>query len=578
MGKDCQCAQETDKMLNKSTYDFAALLRVVIVALLLAAVFNCFAYYVTPQHYIAQNVITVTNILIVLGVVLTCRTVFMGTCCLPDLQLTATQIQSIHATRNTAAEGRILNNRMVYAKRLSEALQIPTVSYDAHDPTQPAIDYEQFVKIRVFIEVNYPLVHKHLTRELINTHSLVFHWKSTAPTAAQLKPYCLTAHLDVVPTPDEGKWTHPPFSGHIDEEYIWGRGAIDDKQNVFSILEAIEDILQHNPEFTPSRDIYLAFGSDEEISGWNGAAKIAEYFLEKLGPNCFEALFDEGLFIMDGVMPGHKKPIAFVCIAEKGAVDLELTVEVDPGHASTPPHESAIGILSKAVTAIETNPMPPQFDGVTQNIFESVRGGFTGALKFVMCNLWLFAPILAKILAAGQHTATMVKTTAAVTIFKAGNKINVLPGTASVCINHRIHPNDTVEAVIAHNHKVINDPRVKIKQLSSLQPAPVSDHNHEMFKNITKAIYQTFDDICNVVPGTFVANSDSRHYHALTKEIFRFNPILLNKEEIKMFHGFDEKIRIDSYAKLVYFWRNVIYLNNVPEQQQEQITQAKKVD
>eukprot|EP00461_Guttulinopsis_vulgaris_P007319 UN07367 len=110
--------------------------------------------------------------------------------------------------------------------------------------------------------------------------------------------------------------------------------------------------------------------------------------------------------------------------------------------------------------------MPPHFEGTAENVFESVRGGFSGALRFVMCNLWLFAPIVKRIMAASPHTATMVKTTAAVTIFKAGNKINLLPSSASVCINHRIHPSDSVESVLEWDRKVINDPRVQIKALA----------------------------------------------------------------------------------------------------------------
>jgi carboxypeptidase PM20D1 len=60
-------------------------------------------------------------------------------------------------------------------------------------------------------------------------------------------------------------------------------------------------------------------------------------------------MLDEGLFIIDGLIPGHKKPIAMVCVAEKGYATFKLSVSVDPGHSSAPPKETAIGILAKAV-------------------------------------------------------------------------------------------------------------------------------------------------------------------------------------------------------------------------------------
>lgn len=46
-------------------------------------------------------------------------------------------------------------------------------------------------------------------------------------TDKNLKPLLLLSHIDVTPAPLEtyDRWTHPPFSGYNDGEYIWGRGA-----------------------------------------------------------------------------------------------------------------------------------------------------------------------------------------------------------------------------------------------------------------------------------------------------------------------------------------------------------------
>jgi len=329
-----------------------------------------------------------------------------------------------------------------------------------------------------------------------------------------------------------------------------------------AILEAIEDILTHDADFVPIRDIYLAFGQDEEIGGFHGAKYIADHFMETLGPNAFEFVADEGLFIVDGMVPGHKKPVAFVCVAEKGAVSVELSVDIEPGHASAPPHESAIDIIAQAVHKIHSNPFPAHFDGPAETLFSRLRSGFSGPMKYIMTNLWLFAPIVRLILASNPLTATMVRTTSSLTIFKAGQKLNLLPSSASACINHRIHPNDTVSQVLEWDRQIVNDSRVKIRPIEPLEPAPITASTTQAFKHISHAIYQTFDDICSVVPGVFVANSDSKHYWNLTNQIYRFNPILLNKEEVKMFHGFNEKIGIVPYANLIFFWRNIIYINN----------------
>ena len=565
-GKDCQCVQEANKVTNPTRFNAAQFLRVAILASLTLTTINFICYLCKPDLYVETGgIFTATNILVLVLMVTACRTLFVGTCCLPDLQLSKAEVQKLVEQRDVVAQQRIMGNQMNYAKTLSAALQIPTISYDPHDKELGEIDYTQLTKLIDLIQNRYPNVHQKLTRTIINEHSLVFHWKSTNPLAKDLKPYCLTAHMDVVPAPEPEKWTHPPFSGHIDDSFIWGRGAIDDKDNVFAILEAVEDILINNPEFVPVRDIYLAFGQDEEIGGFQGAAKIAEHFYKTLGPQCFEFVADEGLFIVDGMVPGHKKPVAFVCVAEKGAVSVELSIEVAPGHASAPPKESAIDIISKAVHTIHSNPFESHFDGPAETMFEQLRSGFSGAMKFVFCNLWLFGPLVKKILASNPMTATMVRTTSALTIFKAGQKVNLLPSSASAIINHRIHPLDSVQKVLDWDRALIKDERIKIRAIEPLEPAPVSSSTHAAFKHITHAIYQTFDDICSVVPGVFVANSDSKHYWNLTQQIYRFNPILLRKDEVNMFHGFNEKIGIEAYAQLIFFWRNIIMLNNDPK-------------
>ena len=89
------------------------------------------------------------------------------------------------------------------------------------------------------------------------------------------------AHLDVVPVEKESQtlWTEPPFSGKIKDNFIWGRGTLDDKVSAMGILETAEILLKENYE--PQRTIYFAFGHDEEVGGKNGAQAIVEYFLQK---------------------------------------------------------------------------------------------------------------------------------------------------------------------------------------------------------------------------------------------------------------------------------------------------------
>lgn len=124
--------------------------------------------------------------------------------------------------------------------------------------------------------------------------------------------------MDVVPLGELDVWSYPAFDGRISDGFIWGRGAIDDKNNVLAQLEAAEYLLSRG--FQPERSIIFAYGHDEEVSGKSGAAFIAEH-LKSRGIKV-EFVLDEGFAIIDGVIPGVKGPVALIGTEEKGYMNV----------------------------------------------------------------------------------------------------------------------------------------------------------------------------------------------------------------------------------------------------------------
>ena len=453
-------------------------------------------------------------------------------------------LASAASAREASALASFLARRDELAARLGAALRCRTVSYDADD-AENATDYAEFDKLAALLEASFPLVHRHLKRTVVNAHSLVYEWEGADRGA---EPYMAYAHLDVVPA-DAAAWSVDPFGGVVRDGFVWGRGAIDDKQAVLGHLEAVESLLAEG--FAPRRSVYLCFGHDEEIGGGEGAKRIAEH-LARRGVT-FEFMLDEGLFVIDGVVPGHARPVAMVCVGEKGFLTARLTVECEPGHASAPPAEGAIGILARALSRLEKRPMPSHFDAA-RAMLSALGGGFRWPLQLLMANLWLFAPLLRLVFASKPKTATLVRTTTALTVLRAGNKANVLPACASAVVNHRIHPRDTVASTLAHDRRVIADDRVKIEVLQSTEPAPVSSTAHPAFETLRQTVFAIFPH-ASVAPGLFVAASDSKHFWGLARQIYRFNPVTLHASETSMFHGNDEKIGVENYAELCAFFR-----------------------
>jgi acetylornithine deacetylase/succinyl-diaminopimelate desuccinylase-like protein len=256
----------------------------------------------------------------------------------------------------------------VIAARLAAALKLQTISYDKppgfntgkkavcagfHDhggsgcagpAKMPAAgaalhpgtaDAEgALLQLHAYLQSTYPALHRVAERHVINRLSLVYVWRGSDPS---LSATALYSHMDVVPVTDAEQWTHPPFAGVVADGYVWGRGAIDDKQAVIGTCEALEHLA--NDGFKPRRTIIVCLGHDEECGGSEGAAHIAYWIAHNMQPVAavggaaaprkpIAFMLDEGLFVLDGLVPGVRERTALICTSEKGYVDVKLQTEV----------------------------------------------------------------------------------------------------------------------------------------------------------------------------------------------------------------------------------------------------------
>ena len=497
-----------------------------------AALTNC--YHSVSDRFDAVKKLFLT----ILGIVATfVGVILVRTVTFPSRQLQVAPAQVIAIDR----DGML--------KRLAEAIQFKTISFQ--EPTDASA--LEFTRLHAFLAKSFPRVHQQLTKETVNGHSLLYTWNGKD---AHLKPMLLMGHMDVVPVdaPTERQWTHPPFSGQIAGGYIWGRGTMDDKVGVLGILEAVEYLLSAG--FQPQRTIYLAFGHDEEIGGHSGAAKIAEL----LGGRGVELEFvlDEGMNIVDGFIPGIAAPAALIGIAEKGYLSLELSVETTGGHSSIPPVETAIGIVSRALQRLEATRFPARLSGPTRQMLEFLGPEMALPQRLALANLWLFDPLVRNTLAASPLTSAVMRTTLAPMLFNAGMNEYILPTKASAVVNLRILPAETIAGATEHVRQTIDDPRVKIAALPiGVEPSAVSDIEAPSFQLIHRTIRQAIPEAL-VAPALLVAGTDSRHYAALTKNIYRFLPITLRPDDARRYHGINERISFQDYESCVRFYLQLI--------------------
>ncbi|MFT6952891.1 MAG: carboxypeptidase PM20D1 [Paraglaciecola sp.] len=299
----------------------------------------------------------------------------------------------------------------------------------------------------------------------------------------------------------------------------------------------------------PQRDIYFAFGHDEEAGG-EGAKAIAKYFVEQ-GIQ-FEFILDEGGVITDGIIPGTTQPIALIGVAEKGFVNFRLSVKAEGGHSSQPPAHTAAGILASAIVKVENNP----FDARTEFfdlMFDNIGYSMPLSQRLPLANLWLFEPLVLSKLLKSPSSAASARTTTAVTMLQGSTKSNVLPTIATAVVNFRILPGDTVDSIQAHLERVIDDSRVVLSAELANEASAVSPTDNIGFKLIESSI-RRLDDNVLVTPYLVLGATDSRHFQHLSDNIYRFMMVKLNPNSLKQFHGLNEQIAVKDYLNAIQFY------------------------
>ena len=333
----------------------------------------------------------------------------------------------------------------VAAQHLSEAIQFRTITVA---PGDPRVGQEgPWLDMQAWMAETYPAFHAVAGKETIpGGYSLLYTWAGSDP---ELDPLLLMAHQDVVPVNigTEDDWDAPPFSGAIQDGYVYGRGAIDDKGSMVGLFEALDALA--NTGFEPRRTIYLMLGHDEEVSGSGAAAGVE--LLKARGVSPVMAL-DEGFMAIEN-NPLTGGTMAFIGVAEKGYLTLNLQVTAQGGHSSTPPRNSATVRLAKAIQALDENQMPAHLKSpLVAGLFEAAGQDLPFRERMAFANLWLpyFKSRVQQGLSEVPAANAMIRTTTAPTMLAGSAKENVLAQRATAVINFRIHPEDTEDDILTH--------------------------------------------------------------------------------------------------------------------------------
>ncbi|MDR0347471.1 MAG: M20/M25/M40 family metallo-hydrolase [Coriobacteriales bacterium] len=450
-------------------------------------------------------------------------------------------------------------------ERLSAAIRIPTLSNADYEAT----DFAPFDEFKEFLVTSFPLFHERCELEVVNGYALVYRWPGTggavaagdgtgvstnAPSSSTpLDSIALMAHYDVVPV-EEGTtqdWQQPPFSGALVDGVIWGRGTLDIKSQVTAHMEAAENLMRSG--FIPVRDIYFCYGHDEETGGRQGAEKIVARLKER-GVR-FAGVLDEGGVVVTGALAGVTVPVGLIGVAEKGISNYQFKVEGSGGHSSMPPKNTSLGLAAKLIALIERQPMPLRLTPPVEVMLGQLSGQMGFAVRMAAANLWLFRPLLLRILSGNPTTNALVRTTFATTMAAASDACNVLPQTSRFSINVRILPGDTTGSVQTYFEGLIARTGIDatVEPILAQEASPISPSNSAFYRSIEELVHE-FYPTALVSPYLVMGGTDSRQFYELSDNVLRFTPVHITEEDRQHIHSTNECISVDNYGRMIAFY------------------------
>lgn len=424
------------------------------------------------------------------------------------------------------------------AERLSKAIQCRTVNDREH--------YEEFSRLQQHMRDSYPNVMRSGSFELIG-HSVLITLKGEN---GALRPALFMSHQDVVPVVEgtEGDWTYPPYSGAIEDGHIWGRGALDIKNQVFGVLEAAEYLLGRGRSL--ERTVYLAFGEDEETFN-TGAQGISDE-LKRRGVT-LEFVLDEGGSNVKTASEFGAPDTYYsrIDLMEKGYADLELSVKSAGGHSSRPFGGTSLGRISSAIADIVRSPFPPAVTTLVERTFKAIAPYVTEEpLKSLVADTAANAKEIAEYCMTVPELFPYVVTTIAPTIITGSSAApNVMPQNMTAVINFRLNSAETPEKVLEHCRSVVGDEGVSMRFLQANPASSVADSDGFGYKKLTETLGRYFPEIV-FVPSMTAGATDAHCYEQICPACIRFSPFMADYyEAAKSVHGTNERISLRAYAQ-----------------------------
>ena len=353
----------------------------------------------------------------------------------------------------------------------------------------------------------------------------------------------LVAHMDVVGAERAG-WTVDPVGAVMKDDYIYGRGALDDKSMLAANLAAIIALKRSNARL--NRDVIFLATDDEE---GGGEASIKTLITKNWDKFAAGYALNEG-----GEVISKSGKVQYVAVqaSEKVSVNVAVIAKGPSGHASVPTKDNAVVHLAAAVARIGAYSAPVHFTTVVRRYFEGLAAISDGEIAKWMRSLETSdrGEHAQRVISdANPQWGSMMRDSIAPTMLSAGVRANVIPGEARAMLNIRLLPGDTIDVLLGALTKLVNDPQVRFEvQPNAGLAAPTSSLESDFYAVINKVASQDFGG-APVLPFQSTWATDSSQLRLHNVQAYGLWPFPVTDEDLKRMHGDDERLSVASFNK-----------------------------
>ena len=368
------------------------------------------------------------------------------------------------------------------------------------------------------------------------------------------EPLLIMAHTDVVNV-DPEKWTFPPFSATVDGGYVYGRGAVDDKDNLAAGLMVMLELKRQNVPL--SRDVIFLAESGEE-----GAT---EYGIEFMVNEHFDKIEAEFCLAEGGSVARVNREVVYggVQTVEKLPYRLELAARGIAGHGSVPLQNNSVVRLAKAISAIADWRSPIRLNETTYTYFErlaSISPPDAGERYLAVLDSGRASEADEYFLAYEPRHASMLRSSLSPTIFDAGYRINVIPSESRASVDFRALPDENIENYLEQIREVIGDDSIEVSLgQRNTRPAGQASINTTAFSAIEQNLQEHYGVI--TLPTMSTGATDMAYLRARGVQCYGIGPAIDREDAALGFgaHSDQERILISEMNRFVRFnWDLVI--------------------